>query len=302
MSPLVLELQGNPGDTVTGSFFVTNHSSLATNIDLKVENFYYDENDQMQLIKPEDFSKIELKQFALSQWIEIPDVLSISKDSRQPVNFSIKIPEDASLGGKYGVIFVNQGGDLNDEVSGFGIQGNVGILVLLTLPGGKDLPGELVEKLVSGKLVGLNDFDKKFFFFGKKLLVNGPVDFRFKFKNNSLTHYVPKGVVTVKNFFGKTLDVIAVDEKRIFPGGSRNLYARWDRQFLFGIYKAKLDVQDNLHNHFYSTRYFVGAPILLILLIVTLGASWYFYNKYQLKRMRKKILAEKEEDSSIENE
>jgi hypothetical protein len=101
---------------------------------------------------------------------------------------------------------------------------------------------------------------------------------------------VPKGSITVKNIFGGLVGKFDIQGKRVFPGVSRSLYGTLDKNFLFGIYKADLELTDGDGNVHSSGTFFIGFPLKLVMLILLFFGAIFMFFKYYNKWLINKAL------------
>ncbi len=293
VSPLIIELKANPGETVSEKVKINvGKDSKGTSLATRVRDFYYDENDELQFLTPEEEEDPDLKQFALKSWLSVDQEITFDSKGERDVSVTIKVPKDASPGGRYGmVLFSKSSGPSQGGGSNVGVGGQVGVMILVTVNGEYSSGGSISEELKSGSLSkDGKTFDSHKIFSGGSLFKNGPIDFKFRFLNNSATHVVPKGSITVKNIFGGLVGKFDIQGKRVFPGVSRSLYGTLDKNFLFGIYKADLELTDgdgNVHN---SGTFFIGFPLKLVVLILLFFGAIFMFFKYYNKWLINKAL------------
>lgn len=301
ITPPILELTLNPGETTEELIKVSNGSGDSATLSIETVDFYYDENDTLQFITPEELEDPELQKFSIRDWIYTEETVSLRAGETKEVKVIISAPEDALPGGHYGLTFFESTTEGQAEGTAVGIGGQIGVMILVTIPGEFSKEGGLVEKLQTGLLSeDLKSFTPKKVFIGDGFAKIGPIDFKFKFQNDSASHTKPQGHVVVKNMLGVEVGMFSIYEKRVFPGTSRNLYARFEKDFLIGPYTAYLDVSDPEGNHHYSEVSFLAFPWkLMILTLLGIGiiiVFFRYYNKWIISRTLKKMKALKKEN------
>ena len=295
VSPLIVELKADPGQTVSETVKVNiGKDNIGSKISTKVKDFYYDENDELQFLTPEEEEDPELKQFALKSWLSVDNEISFDGTTEKEIPVTIKVPKDAVPGGRYGMVLFSKSANQTSESGGasVGIGGQVGVMILVTVNGKFSSGGDLSEGLKSGRLSeGGKTFDPSSFFVGGSLFKNGPIDFRFRYLNNSATHVVPKGSIAVRNIFGGLVGKFDIQGKRVFPGVSRSIYGTLDKDFLFGIYTANLEITDGDGKAHTSSTFFIGFPLklvtIIILFIVSILMFFKYYNRWLINKALK---------------
>ncbi len=139
------------------------------------------------------------------------------------INVLIEAPTDALPGGHYAMITHRPTlGALETDGSSAasGINQRVGTLLYVMVEG----PVNEDAYITNFTIPTFNEF--------------GPVPYSFIVDNRSDVHITPKIGVTIKNMFGKTVEVIQPDTKNIFPFTSRSFEGEWSRIWGFGRYTA----------------------------------------------------------------
>ncbi len=299
VSPPILEIRLNPGESVTEKIQVTSTAgggNLLLSTDVK--DFYYDDSDQLKFMTADELSDPDLQKFSLKNWIKVDQNVTVPAKQSKEVQFTVTAPKDAARGGHYGMIFFGKSTAAVSGGAGVGIGGQIGVMVLVSISGESSREGAVSSPLKAGVFdTKTKTFTPKLWFADGSLFKNGPVDFSFKFQNNSDTHYVPEGNITVKNIFGSTVEQFSIEKKRVFPGSERAVYGQLKKDFLLGFYTAELDVIDQTGIHHFSKAYFVGLPLQLIILLLTAGGLtalfFKFYNKWLTKQILKQYNAKK---------
>jgi hypothetical protein len=294
VSPPIIELKANPGDTLSQIIKVdVAKDKSGVTLSTKVKDFYYDEKDELQFLTPEEEEDPELKQFSLKSWLSVDKEVLFDGPSDKDIPVTIKVPKDALPGGRYGMVLFSKSANQDGGAGGasVGIGGQVGVMILVTVNGKFSSGGDLSEGLRAGRLSGdKKTFDSSRLFVGGSLFKNGPVDFKFRYQNNSATHVVPKGSITVKNIFGGLVGKFDIQGKRVFPGVSRSIYGTLDKDFLFGIYTANLEITDGDGKSHNSSTFFIGFPLKLVTIIILFIVSIFMFFKYYNRWLINKAL------------
>lgn len=293
VSPLIIEIEANPGETVTELINIKTGVEEELMLSTIIKDFYYDESDQLQFISEQEAKDPDLKKFTLKSWLNVEKEVSVGGAQGIEVPVIINVPKDAAPGGRYAmVLFSKSGANINDNSGpNVGMGGQVGVMILVSVRGEFANTGGVSEDIKSGRLSEDRlSFAPKRIFASGSLFKNGPIDFKFRYKNDSATHIVPKGNITVKNLFGSVVDEFEIENKRVFPGVSRSVYGTLEKDFLFGIYNAKLNIVDGDGNAHTSKTFFIGFPVKIIMLIAILVGFIIIFFKYYNKWMINKYL------------
>lgn len=230
----------DPGDIVSRKFTVTHdYQPLADGSDRVVTLYTYAQDmklglqgNRIMLRKDEvadtarlsDWIDIDKKQFVLSERLQVEEI-----------TVTIRIPDYAEPGGKYGVVWVsNRDGaseleKLSEEEQGAASAANadVGIPILLTVSGNLNKDIE-VERLFTTNIVGTEQ---------SLFLDSHPVNAVVQFKNNGNVHVAPRGRVyfhTGDNFVQDPFASFDLNpnELVVLPGSSRQFTFTWDDSFI----------------------------------------------------------------------
>ena len=149
--------------------------------------------------------------YSLASWVKVStEGIKLQPDESSALNFVISVPKDAEPGGHYaGILF----GTSPPKVGGtqIAISNKVGSLVLVRVAGDAKESATVEE-----------------FSTPKSFLENGPVPFTVRINNTGDVHVQPKGIIEIKNTFGRTVETISVNE------GSANVLPQSIRAFLDG--------------------------------------------------------------------
>jgi hypothetical protein len=300
LSPPVMELQVNAGVTFSREVTLKNRSNVNVQLSTSVSDFYYDANGEMKFIDEDEVaSDAEVAKFSVRDWLTLSDEGVLDAFGKNEYTLTISVPEDASPGGHYGMVFFQPGlPDSEREEDGARIlnTASVGMMLLLTVNGDDAPTGSVVGNTIE---TGMHDLEADAFeavgvFTGSSFFKNGPVDFRFHSFNGSSTHFKPTGLFTVYNMFGTEVAEIPINSARIFPGTSRQMVTRWNKDFFVGKYQGVLTFADPSGANQTITFSFWGIPLYLtlsLLLVLVLGYygvhAWAISMATGMKKRRK---------------
>jgi hypothetical protein len=256
IAPLVFEMTGTPGETISNQVRVTNKAQTITEIKMSAENV--GPSDEEGHVAPEETSS-----YSLASWVSIdPQSVVLGPEESVWVDFKITVPANAEPGGHYGTILAAGSVVASDQPTGATIIPRVGSVLLVTVP------GSLTEKL--------NVLD----FTAPKYSEYGPINFEMKFQNEGTVHVKPSGVITVTNWLGQKVAAIPFPEKNILPGAARKIEASLGQHWLWaGKYTATLTGNYGISNSqlspavitFWAFPWKFGILILVAILLLLLA-------------------------------
>ncbi len=299
ISPVKMEISGDPGSTLQGELLLFNEQS-------ETKTFYSSsENFEARGETGAPFFLSERK--GLATWIKTDAEVTLNPQEEKTIPFSIAIPKDAEPGGYFAAILWGQ---TPPEAIGGGqvaVGGRLGVLMLLRVAGEVEESGGLLEFGVKDK---------------QKFFSSLPVTFSYRFNNTGGDRVVPRGEITVKNLFGRTSATLLVNKKEgsVLPGSARKYEVKWESEqqaasdeqqdaeklsasilgvagkqwseFHFGWYTAKLNVAWGATNQAVTAKHsFFIIPWQLLLIIFVILAIIGFSGKIGLKKYNRWIIA-----------
>lgn len=248
-SPLVLPLEASPGEEIQAKLVLVNPNNYEIKIASEVEDFLVSGEKGTPQFFLESAGKT-----TLASSIEVEKNFTMIPSETKEVPFVINVSKDAEPGGHYAAVLFKAQLPTESE-SQLGISGRVGTLVLLTVAGDISKKGEVIEF----KTDSLND--------------GGTIDFSARFKNSGTVHYQPEGKIQIYNWFGKKTGEVALSKHFVLPDSIYDFNEGWSKNFLFGKYRATLEVKDGDGVTHSSNLSFFVFPWQKILLIVALISS-----------------------------
>ncbi|MDI6602777.1 MAG: hypothetical protein QME57_01480 [Patescibacteria group bacterium] len=293
ISPPLMEIDVNPGDTVKKTIKIYNETEEENTYYSSVANF----TARGEEGEPGFLESEETRGYSLASWIEIDkSPFRLAKNERKEIPFIIRVPKNAEPGGHYGVIFFStQPPVLEKEQTAIGVLGKIGSLVLVRVA------GEIREE---GRLIEFDTADKKTFY--NRL----PVDFAFRFENTGNVHLKPRGEIQIVNLFGKQTAKIPVNlvGGNVLPESIRRFQSSWEKKngslakgtgffaelkneknnFALGRYKAELILvgfEGGVKSLWiFPWRFLLVSLIVLIVAILLLVWLLKTYNKWIIRR------------------
>jgi hypothetical protein len=284
ISPPVIELAADPGQTVTATIRVRNVTGGQLIAKGRADDFGAgsDESGQPKLLLDETGET----RYSLKFWVAgVPD-LRLAPQELKTTTVTIKVPQNAEPGGHFGVIrFTAVPPDL--EGTGVALSASVGTLVLLKVS------GPISEKLSVAELsawqnLGQSNARKTNFF------EHGPVGFVVRLRNDGSVHEKATGAITVTNAFGKKVAAVNVNERggNVLPNSVRRFESPMSQKQLFGHYTANLAMTYSGGKKLTGTIGFWVIPWKLILLGLLGLVVLFFLLRLSLKRYNEHIIAQ----------
>lgn len=228
ISPIRFEEIVNPGEILQKSITITNSSDTAKTIYPYLRDFSAaGETGIANLIVPGS----EPGPY-LSSWINISaDGVVFASQEKKEIFFTIRVPDSAGPGGYYGaLVFGTQPPKLSvegeDKGAAMSVAQQTAALVLLRVK------GEVNET------ANIREFstDKQFY--------SMPFEVKFltRLDNTGNVHIKPKGIILIKNLFGKEVGEIKFNDKgsNVLPASIRRFENVWPGTRGIGKYKASL--------------------------------------------------------------
>lgn len=231
--PLSVKGQIDPGQTFEGTVNIINSSeNESVKIRLEKENLMGGAEGAVELLGEVDTG------WGISSWVKFEDDSDfiLEPKERRAVNFSIEVPLDAQPGGHFGAVLFRAlpADEKENTESGISVSGRVGSVLLF----------EVTGDINKGAHISWIDVPK--------FLSHGPVDVRFKLKNDGNSYFTPIGNVTYKNLWMKNEAEFYNPGKAetdlnkpgvVFPGYDRTYASKWDKKYMFGPVKITINAQ-----------------------------------------------------------
>ncbi len=234
LSPPVIELQADPGQVVKGSLKLRNITKADLIAKPRIDDFgAKGEDGQPQILLDET----EATRYSLKYWVTTIQSLRLAPGKIEDIGFTITVPKNAEPGGHFGVIrFTAQPPDL--EGTGVALSASIGALVLLRVSGPITEQASLLD-FQSGSKSRQGTFLPSTFF------EYGPITFNERIRNSGSVHVKPTGTIDIYNLFNRKVDSIAVNSAaggNILPDSVRRFDQEWKKTWLFGPYRARLNL------------------------------------------------------------
>lgn len=217
--PSSFDIVVKPGDTSNQKFRIRNNNDTPLILTLSVKKLIPDLSGGINLV---DFAKNDDE----GQWISF-QTATITAQPKEwtDIPFSIHPSKDAAYGYYYALFLAPQEEKQDITKPQAKVNGSLAIPILLTvLKNGATTNGNLVSFTTS----------QNFFEFL-------PVSFLTTFHNSGTVHTKPRGNIFIKDFSGKTIDTLPINEGlgSVLPNASRRFETVWNNSFI--TYDTKLN-------------------------------------------------------------
>lgn len=303
ISPARIEIQGDPGTTITKEITLSNDSKTAEQtFYVTYSNFEAQgETGSPLFVEPKG---------DLGTWMTSDKTVTLLPNESKKVAFTITIPMDAYSGGHFAAIFFGTSPAEGGQVS---VGAKTGTLILLTVTGTVKEAGGLASFTTANN---------------QKIFNALPVSFEYRWKNDGNDRVKPTGNVTIRNMFYvpvATIDANSVSgnilphstrrfDQIVWSNGtpannetvSNSFFAQaayqW-KNFAMGPYFAKLSLiygTDKLESHktviFFVLPWQLSIIILIILLVI------FFGGRHLLKSYKKSVLEQARLSMNVPND
>lgn len=280
IAPPVLNLKGDPGQTVTSNIGLRSISASTLIVANEINDFTANGEDGTPKILIEG----ETSAYSMKDWFApIPQQKLKSRELKQ-IPISIKIPKNASPGGYFSVVrFTPSAPELDG--SGVSLVGSLGALVFLRVSG-------TAKEQVAIEQVNTVDKDKP-----SSLFQAQPIKFILRLKNTGNLQEQPRGEAAITDMFGKPVTTLSfnADNKTILPETIRKFEDSLDNskiggRILFGKYTAKLTVTYGNNQTVTKTLDFWVIPYTLIAVAIVGLVILFFVLRFLIKRYNRHII------------
>lgn len=294
VSPPILEIEINPGDTYSDFLKFENLSTTET-LTLYPQILSFKAKG---LEGAQEFitDTQETTNFSLAQWVNIStDIIVIKPLERIVLPFTITVPVDAEPGGRYAAVLLGNQPVVQEEGSNVALGAQTGTIILAKVS------GDVTEKAT------LESFKT-----GKDSYQYPPVDFEITIQNSGNIHVRPLGKIEISNMFGKSVGEIDVNVAKgnVLPESSRLFTPSWETEkFTIGKFTAKLNLEygDEQVSTLSDTISFWVLPVreiaigagVLLLVILLFFVLIKMYNRMVIKKALK--MKEEERQNSVVN-
>ncbi len=284
IAPPLIEVSGNPGQTITAKLYLRDISAIPLVVTNQINDFKAQGDSGVPQII---FNSSANDPYSLIGFISPLPTLLLQPQQIKLLSVVINIPKDASPGGHYGVIrFTGTPASLTGS-SGVSLSASLGALVLLTVN------GHLVQNLETSSFNITQNGGHPSSFFQSE-----PLTFNELLKNTGNVHVAPSGIVTIKDMFGHQVISLNINEGlgNILPSSSRQFSETlssvdFTNKRLFGRYTATFNVSyGSPKKTLTDTLTFWVIPVDLIVIWIVVLIGGFFLIRWLLKRYNQHII------------
>lgn len=273
------EVTAKPGETVYTEVTVTNRISGDREFFIEVEDIEGAQDGSSMVTVPDGKKSPR----GLVDFISFPETtLSLDLGERARIPVAINVPTDASPGGYFGAVLIStvrKAEVEGDLVPRSPIIARVASLVFLTVE------GDVVESGETVSFDTINDGSNWGFWYEK-----GPIDFGILYENTGTIHLNPYGEISITNMLGEEVGYVQLEPWFVLPNALRLREVTWDREFLFGRYKAEARINrgyndqiDTIETSFWVLPWKLVGSIFLGLFIIIFVVRM-FFRRFEFKR------------------
>ncbi len=267
VSPPRVELKVRPGQVYQKVIKIHNGGDSEMALKVKIQDFIVNDNRGTPL----PVKAGRAKRWAASNWLQVsPMKFLLHPGETKTLDVAAVIPQNASPGGHYAVIFFQPVGNNGTNKTAAAVMPTVGSLFYLTVA------GKINEQAFVVRMEA------------PRWQEYGPVKIVSEIENLSDIHIRPRGVIRVYNWWGQLSDKLSLTPKNIFPGSSRRFENRWPHHWGFGRYRATLTAVYGQHGGVLSATIFfwiIPWHLLLAVALLLIGLlAFFLYRRQQNRR------------------
>jgi len=290
------EIEVSPGEKFSLPISFYNQSDDPVSGFFKKADFIVsDDQGSPRLIENPDDA---LAKYSASRWANLLyDKATLPAHEKVDLQVEINVPKEAHPGGRYLAIFFQSGDNIpektdTDKEAGSGTALKIASLVYIKVK------GPISEKAIVAR------------FFAPIFFEYGPIKVKTDILNRGDYHISPKGVITLTNIFGGTVDQQLIKNQNIFPDALRAYENSLGQKWMLGRYKVNFigsygesgqSLEASTYVWVFPWR--VATVIILSLIILILFIS-NFYKNYVKKEetLEQEIAKEKEEIEKLKQQ
>jgi hypothetical protein len=283
ISPPVLEMSANPGQTVTATIRVRNVTQGILVANGQADDFGAgsDESGTPKLL----LNETGATRYSLKYWVSPIPSITLAPEELKTTIVTISVPANAEPGGHYGVVRFT-GVPPNLQGTGVALSASVGTLILMRVN------GPITENLSVAQFSAGEQNVKTDTWLTKSFFESGPIDFLVRLHNGGSIHEQPLGTISIKSVFGGRPLLINVNPSggNVLPDSYRRYVPTLDQKNLFGYYTATL-AMTYIGKPLTGSVGFWVIPWKLVLLVFLGLIILFFLLRIGLKKYNEHIIA-----------
>lgn len=231
--------------------------------------------------------------FSASTWIKLPyDRITIAANDKVSIPLTLTVPANARPGGRYLAVYFEPTASIPQPIGGQK-EGGSAVTPRLSSLLYIRVNGPITEKALVSRL------------FARSFNEYGPITVETEILNRGDYHIRPKGVFTLTDMFGATVDQVTLKEQNIFPDVSRTYTNQLGEKWMFGRYKINLAASYGEQGKALEKFIYIWVFPWRVTLAVTLSVfiiAYLLYHIYKTSQLKQAALEKelKEEQKEIE--
>ncbi|MFA5130571.1 MAG: DUF916 domain-containing protein [Patescibacteria group bacterium] len=242
VSPVMFDMEIAPGAHAQSSIRILNDTKEAATYSFSAQNFVASgENGAQEYVR-------EATTTDLASWVHLWQTsVTVQPDATADVSFEINVPTNAEPGGHYAAIFSTHGGSNAAGASSVGLSEQVGVLLLVRVPGDVREQASVESFRMAGGTV----------------LDHLPANFDLRLRNSGSVHFRPTGSIVVKNMLGNTVARFDANPNHsaVLPNSVRRIETDWEKAPMISD-KGFWNQTKNEWNNFALGKYTATAEML----------------------------------------
>jgi hypothetical protein len=271
ITPVEVNLSLAPGEIYNGKFSVINRGKEDVNFHVAKSGFYVkDLTYQTTFDQDTIFNQIK-------HWITFDkeDFYGIKPDTRQDVNYHIKVPKDAPNGGQYAVLFAIVSRDMIDKGSNIRFDSQLGMKIYAKVSG---------ETRIDGKVKSV---DQAMLY--RKL----PISSVAQVENTGNVDFSSEHEYSIRSLFNEREIFESKTTHRIMPDTTREINIVWEEKEQeipsFGIFKVRHKITFFNKTQYDQEKIVILAPLWLVLILVAIGLLLVVFLFFFIRTIVRKI-------------
>ncbi len=204
VSPPKIEITGDPGKTISGSFLLINEQDSTKKFYTTFENFEAQGESGTPKFTPGTTG--------LGSWMHAVATVVIAPGEQKDIPFTISIPKNAEPGGHFGAIFLGTSPPESEGGGQVSVGAKVGILILLRVSGAVKEGANLLEFRAQDRFTS-----------------SLPATLFYRIQNGGGDRLKPSGEVTIRNTVGLKSAQLPANkaESNVLPLSTRKFTILW---------------------------------------------------------------------------
>ncbi len=258
ISPQILELSINPGESQTSTFRLTNASKDSVIVKTTPKNFT-PRGEEGAIDLTEDKTS-----YSLADWLTTsPKTTTLSPAATEDFVVTVNVPAGAEPGSHFGSV-VFQTVPPEQQGTAALVSQEIAPVILVKVPGDIKQSAAIASFKPAQSLYSLEK----------------TIDLKARIKNTGNVHFKPSGTIVIKNMFGHEVANLQLDKKNVLPDSIRDITTSWQHSgFAIGRYQATLSLITNSDGKIETAEtsiiifpYQIILPAIAILLAVSYAA------------------------------